>query len=212
MNSRLLAPGRWAVLALAAGFATIGGAGEAIAVDQQPTAIAVAVPETATLGDMVTVQARLVAAGGPIENALIAFAIPATFMNTDGDAIVTRGKTDSEGLAVASFQVRITGSLEVKAIYDGSDAYAPSTASGPITVSGSEQLYVPDVGIRLRGLNSAPIGHGNRFTPWILSGWPIGALLVLIWSLYALAVFFMSEIAAEADHEPGTSASSEVEQ
>ena len=143
---------------------------DASAAGQTPTAIAVAVPASATLGEVVTVQARLVSSAGPLPDAQVSFAIPTSFLNAESDVIVARGTTDKEGLAVASFEARRTGAVEVKATFEGSIDYASATASGPLSITGTQQLYLPDVGIRLRGLNSTPIGQNSRFANWALSG------------------------------------------
>jgi hypothetical protein len=168
------------------------------AAGQEPTAIAVSAPASATLGEQVTVQARLGVASGPIAKATVLFAIPANFLDTSGDMVVGTGLTDGDGVASAQFEARMTGSLQVKAIFAGNDTYAASSATAPLSVSGSQQLYTPDVAIRLRGVTAAPIGPSSGAGHWLLSGWPIAALLIVVWSAYAVAVFFMSRISAEA--------------
>jgi hypothetical protein len=200
MTTRLRSALRLPTFAVAVVATLLVSHGQAAAAGQEPSALAVAAPATATLGQKVTVQARLVGANGPIVKAAIQFVVPATFLNTAGDMLVGIGTTDGDGLATAEFEARMTGALQVKAVFRGDTTYAASTASAPVSISGSNQLYVPDIGIRLRGLNTTPIGQEGTAGHWLLTGWPIGALLVLIWSTYAVAVFFMSRISAEADH------------
>jgi hypothetical protein len=171
----------------------------AAAVGPEPTAITVAAPATAILGDSITLQARLVSAAGPIVRANVDFVVPTAFLHSEGEMVVARGVTDGEGLATADFEARMTGELQVKAVFHGDNIYAPTTGTAPVTVSGSKELYVPDIGIRLRGVNTTPLGDVNSAGHWLLSGWPIGALLTLIWSLYGAAVFFISRISADAD-------------
>ncbi len=193
---------RLAILGLVAGLSLLAGRLPAAAAGQEPTAIAVAAPASATIGTAVPVQARLVSAAGPIPHASVDFLVPASFLGTDGEMKVASGITDAQGLATATFEARITGALQVKAVFSGDNTYAPSTATSSMTVTGSKQLYVPDIGIRLRGLNSSPIAQSGTVSHWLLSGWPIGALLVLIWSTYGAAVFFMSRISADAANGP----------
>jgi hypothetical protein len=202
MNTKYPAVLRLALVAATAGAFTFLAARPVMAVGQEPTAIAIAAPATATLGDTVTVQARLVSSAGPIEKATVDFVLPATFLNIDGDMAVASGTTDADGLATATFEARITGDLKVKAMFPGDNKYAASEAATPMSVGGSKQLYVPDIGIRLRGVTSSPIGQDSTVSHWLLSGWPIGALLVLVWSTYGAAVFFMSRISADASHDP----------
>lgn len=199
MTARLRSPLRLPLFVVVVASTLLFSHGHVLAVGQEPSALAVAAPATATLGQTVTVQARLVGANGPIGKATIQFVVPANFLKTAGDMVVGVGTTDGDGLATADFEARTTGALQVKAVFAGDNTYAASTASAPVSVSGSQQLYAPDIGIRLRGLNTTPIGQTGTASHWLLTGWPIGALLVLIWSTYAAAVFFMSRISADAD-------------
>jgi hypothetical protein len=169
--------------------------------------MAIAVPTTASLGQRVGLQARLVSASGPIAKAKVSFVIPTTFLNNSGDVVVAEAVTDSDGLAATDFEARSTGSLSVKAQFRGDDRYAASEASAPVEVTGSQQLYVQEAGIQLGGLNAAPIGQTGAWPHWALSGWPIAAVLIIVWSLYGTAVYFMSRISADADQpDSGTQA------
>lgn len=165
----------------------------------EKTAMAIAVPANANLGQRVSLQARLVSASGPIAKAKVSFVIPTTFLNNSGDVVVAEAVTDSDGLAATDFEARSTGSLNVKAQFRGDDRYAASEASAPVEVAGSQQLYVQEAGIQLGGLNAAPIGQTGAWPHWALSGWPIAAVLIIVWSLYGTAVYFMSRISADAD-------------
>ena len=171
----------------------------AAAAEPEPTTIALTAPAKANVGERVTVQARLTSSAGPIAKASVEFVVPTAFLHNQGDMVVARGVTDSDGVAAAEFEARMTGELQVKAVFRGNDTYAAATGTAPLSVSGSRQLYLPDIGIRLRGVNSAPIGGEDSLGHWLLSGWPIGAVLLLVWSLYGVAVFFMSRISADAD-------------
>jgi hypothetical protein len=163
------------------------------------TAMAIAVPANANLGQQVSLQARLVSEAGPIPKAKVSFVVPATFLNNSADVVVAEATTDSQGLASTDFQARTTGSITVKAQFQGDDRYAASEATTTLEVSGSQQLYVQEAGIQLGGLNAAPLGQSGAWPHWSLSGWPIAAVLIIVWSLYGTAVYFMSRISAEAD-------------
>jgi hypothetical protein len=174
----------------------------------QPTAIAIAAPASAQLGDLVTVKAKLVdAAGNAFPKAAIDFASPATFLNHSGDMVVASALTDAQGVATAQFQVRTSGALTLKAVFRGDTTYAAAEASTQLTVSGSKQLYEQDVLPSVPGINAAPIGGlaTSGSTRWLLTGWPIAAVLILVWSSYAMAVVFMSRIARESSAGDGTS-------
>ncbi len=73
-------------------------------------------------------------------------------------------------------------------------------------MSGDQELYTPDIGIRLRGITTPPIGRDSGVANWLLTGWPIGALLIVVWTAYGVAIFFMSRISA------GATGSAEVSQ
>lgn len=197
MTSRFVSRPALALFAVAAALPLLLAFGHATAAGQEPTALAVTAPANATLGEQVTVQARLGMSSGPIAKATVLFAVPTNFLNSPGDMIVGSGITDSDGLASVQFEARMTGSLQVKAIFAGNDTYAASSGTAPLSVGGSQQLYKPDLGIRLRGITATPIGEDSSVGHWLLSGWPIGALLIVIWSAYAAAIFFMSRISAE---------------
>ena len=192
---------RIGVCFLAVAAAVLASAGGASAAGQQQATLTVTAPASATLGDQVTVQAKLTSAAGPIVKATVQFVIPTTFLNGSGDMVVAHGVTDGQGQTTGTFEARSTGSLQMKVVFSGNDTYAATTAtaSSAMAVTGNEQLYVPDIGIRLRGLNTTPTGQATGFSRWFLSGWPIGAVLTLIWSLYAAAVYFMSRVVAEGD-------------
>jgi hypothetical protein len=202
MNVRSLSVARFALLALIAGLPLLLGHTGAAAAGQEASTLAVSAPATVTAGQNVTVQARLTGAAGPIVKAKVDFVVPTGFLKATADMAVGTGITDGAGLATATFQARMTGDLQVKAVFAGDNTYAASTSAAPMSVGGSTQLYVPDIGIRLRGVNSSPIGPGGGVSHWLLSGWPIGALLVLIWATYGVAVFFMSRISADASNAP----------
>lgn len=165
-----------------------------LAAASQPSAISIGAPATAQLGQHVTLQARLInSAGAPIAKARIVFVSPATFLGTSGDVVVASATTDKTGLATADWQVRRTGTLSIRAEFHGDDQYAPSKVAAPIVVSGSQQLYVQHAGVRIPGLNDAPVSGLSGLWPR-LSGWPIAAALLIVWSLYGVTVFLIFRI------------------
>lgn len=176
----------------------------------QPTAIAVAAPPSAQLGQEVTVKAKLVdAQGRALPHVTVDFTSPATFLNHTGDMVVATAVTDAQGVATGQFQARRDGAITVKAVFAGNANYARSQASTSLTIAGTAQLYDPSVIPSVPVLNASPFGSfgmTNSGTRWLLTGWPIGAVLLLVWSSYGFAVFFMSRIAAAAEVAPGDAA------
>jgi len=187
--------------AASAGAAPAPPAAAAPAGSQQPTAIGVAAPGSVSLGQNVTVQAKLVGAGGvPIPKERIDFTTGTSFLQASGDMVLASATTDATGLAVAQFVARQSGSLTISAGFAGDGIYAAAKGNTQVTVTGNQQLYTQQAGVPLPGLNRAP-SSDLYLTPevvpnWFLSGWPIAAVLLVVWSLYGTAVWFMSEIPA----------------
>jgi len=166
-----------------------------LAAASQPTAISIGAPATADLGQHVVLQARLInSAGQPIVKAQVVFISPATFLGTSGDVVIASATTDKTGLATADWQVRRNGTLSIRAEFRGDDQYATSQAAAQMAVSGSQQLYVQQAGVRIPGLNAAPVPALSGLWPR-LSGWPIAAVLLIVWSLYGVTVFLLFRIA-----------------
>jgi len=201
---RVIVVGLMALAMLAAGAGT-AQAGSA------PTRLTFTAPSQAALSDLVTVRARLVdAQGAPLARARIAFIAPLTFLNGAGDVVLTESVTDKDGSAVGTFQARVAGALALRAVFRGDDLYAPSEARAELTVAGDEHpLYAEHVGVHLPGLNQPPgIGQIALSEPqetvisralalWpAMSGWPIAAALIVIWSIYAGVVRLLFRIAA----------------
>ncbi len=190
---------------------------------QEGTTLRVGAPTRIDLGESVTVQAVLLdSAGKPISNARIYFTVPASFLTASGDIVVTQGVTNERGQAVAEFVNQLQGPLSLRAEFRGSDRYARSDASTEIDVSGSAQLYAPQVGVQIPGLNQPPsvpvaaslsrplLGTGDFPDLWpSMSGWPIAAVLITIWSLYLFAIGLIFRVAASGrasrgDYNPET--------
>lgn len=176
-----------------------------------PTDITVSAPATVTLGDQVTLQARLVSGSRPLSQAHVFFSLPTSFLGASGDEMLADVVTDSDGLAKADFQARSTGAVTVKAQFRGDASYAPSESGASMQVSGSQQLYAEKESISLQGWNRAPLASGS-WPHWALSGWPIAAVLIVVWSMYGVAVYFMSRISAAADDLDSVASATEVGQ
>lgn len=185
------------VLALAAFLAIPAAVG---ASSGTPTAISMGAPSTLTLGQTATLQARLVdGSGAPVAKATIYFTAALSFLNVDGNVVVAQAVTNKDGLAAASWQVRSTGNLTVKAEFRGDDRYAPSSTSAHLVVTGDQQLYVDQPAVVMPGFNAAPFpflaGLWPRLTPW-----PIALVLLIVWSLYGRVALLLRQIVAAAEH------------
>jgi hypothetical protein len=163
-----------------------------------PSAISLGAPTSATLGQRVTLQARLVdAQGAPIAQAPVRFIVPLSFLSVDGDVEVARGQTNEQGLAVATWQIRSSGILGISVEFAGDPDHGPAKASSQIVVTGNQQLYQDDPGVLVPGLSVAPIPAlaplWPRMTPW-----PIVAALLIVWSLYGRVAFLLFRLVQQA--------------
>ncbi|MBI4494035.1 MAG: hypothetical protein HY690_14695 [Chloroflexi bacterium] len=178
----------------------------------EPTTISVALPATAELGQLVTLQARLLdGSGQPLARAAVLFTSPSSFLNVSGDAVVGRAMTDEQGLAVATFEVRSAGQIAIQAEFRGSARLAPARGEATMAVGeAARQLYVQQAGVRVPGLNAPPaVGPlammdeasipsplAALYALWpSMSGWPIAAVLLTIWSLYVFVVALLFRVA-----------------
>lgn len=171
--------------------------------DPQATTITLGAPPSATLGSLVTVQALLVdASGQAIPKATVDFVVSADFLHTTGDMVVASAVTNPEGQAVASFEARSSGNLTLKAVFRGDADYATSTSVGTVSVTGDQQLYVEDIGLHVPFFNAPPAVSLGDTTVTIagalwpaVTGWPIAATLLVIWSLYLVVVTLVFRVA-----------------
>jgi hypothetical protein len=125
--------------------------------------------------------------------------------------VLAETTTDASGAATAIVELRLAGTFEIRAVYLGDERHAPAIASAPITISGDAQLYVESAGVRIPGLNEAPLtgtvvlGEPNGLLRAVsglwpaLSGWPIALVLLTIWSLYFFVAYLVTGIARAAD-------------
>ena len=186
--------------------------GQAAADDR--TQIAASVPPQASLGQTIEATARLTdASGAPIRSATITFSERRTFLGTTDRSTLADATTDTSGVASVRFELRTSGTLEINADFAGDANHDAATISVPITVSGDAQLYVQTAGVRIPGLNEPPqsgiqavvLGEPNGILRTVaglwpaLSGWPIGLVLLLIWSLYVFVAYLVTRIARAAD-------------
>lgn len=194
-----------------------GGAGIALA-GSAPTRLTFSAPARATLGERVTVQARLVdAQGEPISGATIAIVAPLRFLNGGGDVVLWEGRAEKNGNAVGSFEARVVGPLALRAVFRGDQLYAPAEALAELKVveGATPPLYRERVGVHLPGLNEPPgFGQVALIEPqdtvisralalWpAMSGWPIAGALIVIWSVYASVVRLLFRIAAAPSGTP----------
>lgn len=184
----------------------------------EPTQIEIGAPGQWNLGGSITVQAVLAdSQGRPISKEVIYFTSPASFLGDKSDVVLAQAVTNSKGQAVADFMVDSSGPITVHAEFRGDTQYAPSNASIQPSVAGQQQVYVDHVGVDLPGFNVPPVsapraslqspqgiaGFIQNLWP-AMNGWPVAAVLLLVWSMYLFAVTFVFRVAA-LGNEPGDS-------
>ncbi|HET6701825.1 MAG TPA: NrfD/PsrC family molybdoenzyme membrane anchor subunit [Gemmatimonadaceae bacterium] len=207
-----LGAGVLSVLAVVGSAAGLMLGGQAGADDRIGTQITASVPAAAALGQGIEARARLTDGDGrPIAKAVVAFSAQRTFLGTTDLAVLAETTTDASGVATAIVELRLAGTFEIRAVYLGDEGHAPAMASAPITITGDAQLYVQSAGVRVPGLNEAPLtgtvvlGEPNGLLRAVsglwpaLSGWPIALVLLTIWSLYFFVAYLVTGIARAAD-------------
>jgi cytochrome c553 len=170
----------------------------------EATTITLGAPATAPLGQRITVQALLVdSAGRPISKAKVDFTLPMSFLTGSGNMVVAEVITNKDGQAVADLENRSTGTITLRAEFHGDDQYAASSAAAQVNVTGDEQLYAEDIGVHIPLFNAPlALNAGGNVTfigaaLWpSMTGWPIAAVLIIIWSLYLLVVTRIFSLAA----------------
>ena len=182
----------------------------------EPTQIVVGGPAQADLGKLVTVQAVLAdSQGHPISGALITFSSPATFMSVTRDVVLAQVVTNAKGQAVARFTNNFSGDITLKAEFAGDGQYAASSATTQITNSGDSQVYSDNFSGQTTGGNVMATASGALPAPalsqWVLAlrrsagGIPVAFALLLVWSMYLVAVGYIFRIAALAkEPQPGS--------
>ncbi len=175
----------------------------------EPTQIIVGAPAQATLGQPLTVQAVLAdSQGHPISKAVIYFTAPTTFLGNTGNVVLVQAVTNAKGQASAEIVDDFSGAITLNAEFKGDTQYAPSNATTPISVAGEQQVYSEHIGVDVPGFNVPPGGavRVSMQSPGIMgfiqslwpamNGWPIAAVLFIVWSMYLLAVRFVFRVAA----------------
>lgn len=181
----------------------------ALAAGTERTAISIAVPPRAAVGQVAEVQAKLTdASGAAIAKALVLFTTKLSFLEGESDVVLADARTDATGLAVADIDLRTDGSLQITAVFQGDDRYAGAKATALIEVASSGQVYEQQAGVKLPGINEAPtvvagtpsvglLQSFSRFWP-ALSGWPVALVLMIIWSFYGAVVVLLFRIVSAA--------------
>lgn len=124
-------------------------AGQVLA-EGHSTTLSLQIPETGELGEEVALTATLLTEEGtPVSGATIVFFTPAEFAGVLGDMEVGSQVTDTQGVAIRTFAPRRTGTIEIIARFSGDSRYEASDARAPISLTGSEQLYVQAAGLRI---------------------------------------------------------------
>jgi hypothetical protein len=190
----------------------------------EPTQIVIGAPAQATLGGLLTIQAVLAdSKGQPISKAVVTFTTQAKFLSKSDNVVLAQAMTNANGQAVAQFVNNFSGPLMLQAEFPGDAQYAPSNASIQISTAGYGQVYAEHVGVDIPGFNVPPVSASvasiqslqqqniSRFVQnlWpAMNGWPVAAVLFLVWSMYLLAVRFVFRIAAlgsEPEEQPSFS-------
>jgi hypothetical protein len=177
----------------------------------EPTQIVVGAPAQSIPGDLLTVQAVLAdSQGHPISKAVIYFTIQTTFLSRTSNMVLAEAVTNANGQAVAEFVNDLSGTLALRAEFRGDTQYAPSDATIQIGAAGERQVYAEHIGVDIPGFNVPPVSVPmasvqssqqdiSRFIQSLwpaMNGWPIAAVLFLVWSMYLLAVRFVFRVAA----------------
>jgi len=173
---------------------------------QEQTQISIGAPAQAKVGERLTVQAVLVdSRGNPIPKATIYFTTQADFLHNSGDVVLAQAMTNNKGQAVARFTDDFYDTITLKAEFRGDPQYVSSNATTQIAIDGQGQVYAEHVGVDIPGFNVPPrfpavaSVQSQEFNIWLyienlwpgMNAWPIAAALIVVWSMYLLAVKFM---------------------
>ena len=206
-SRRITPPRRLIVIGLTLGLIALTGLapGPALADSgPEPTTLIIGAPASATVGQRMTVQAILVDhTGHPIAKATIAFSMPMTFLTGSSKMLLAQVVTDQDGRARAEIENRSSGDQTVVADFQGDERYAASTASAPVSVTGDDQQYAEDIGVHIPLFNTPPsLTAGGNVTVigaalWpSMTGWPIAAVLIVIWTLYFVVILGLFKVAS----------------
>lgn len=134
--------------------------------------LVVRAPSEALLGERVRIEAVLTTRDGqPVEGAELTFLMPVSWGEWyGGEAEIGTARTDERGSAWITTQLRRAGPIEVHVSFGGDETYAAAERPVRLEIAGDDQLYTPDVGLRLPGVGI----------------WVVAALLAIVWALYLL--------------------------
>jgi hypothetical protein len=186
----------------------------------EPTQILIGAPPTVTLGKPVTVQAVLADSHGrPISKAQILFTAEARFLGNQNEVVLAQAVTNANGQAVAEIVDDFSYGTNLRAEFKGDDQYAPSDATILINAASEQQVYVEHVGVDIPGYNVPPltVPAASIAAPhpglaqfiqnlWpAMTGWPVAAVLLLVWSMYLLTVWILLRVPAGSGGQGDTS-------
>lgn len=181
-----------------------------------PTQIAIGAPAQSNVGGSLAVQAVLAdGQGQPISKAIIYFTAQVTFMGRTSQAELAQAVTNEKGQATAQIVDDFSGAFTLRAEFRGDTQYAPSNATVQVGSAGDQQVYIDRVGVDIPGFNVPPVtapvaalpSPGQRIAGFIqnlwpaMNGWPVAAVLLLVWSTYFFAVTFVFRVAATGDKD-----------
>jgi Bacterial Ig-like domain (group 1) len=186
---------------------------------QEPTQISVNAPAQSNVGQRLTVQAVLVDnSGSPIPKATVYFTTQAEFLHNSGDVVLAQAVTNNKGQAIAHFTDDFSGTITLQAEFRGDAQYASSNTTTQIDIAGQNQVYAEHVGVNIPGFNVPPgippmasvqLPELNAWhfiaNLWpAMNAWPIAAALIIVWSLYLVAVSFVFRIATSKNEDKGS--------
>lgn len=182
----------------------------------QPTQILIGAPAAPKADGLLTVQAVLAdSQGRPISKAVVYFTTQQKFLGNTSDVVLAQAVTNANGQAVVELRDNFSGEIVLQAEFRGDTQYAPSNATTQVAAAGVGQAYVEHVGVDIPGFNVPPLGvpmasiqsrpggmTGFMQSLWpAMNGWPIAAVLFLVWSMYFFAVTFVFRTAASGSDE-----------
>ncbi len=206
------------VLAMAIGLLAVAPRAALAQTALQATQIVIGAPAQSNPGAPITVQALLTdSQGHPISKAVIYFTTQESFLHGNGDVVLAQAMTSGNGQAVAQFLDDFSGTITLQAEFRGDAQYAPSDATTPVATVGEQQVYAEHVGVDIPGLTVPPVSApmasigspqdgilGFIASLWpAMNGWPLAAILLLVWSMYLLAVRFVLRVAALGSEPEG---------
>jgi len=212
------------IVALLLGFLVFAPVAVRAQTQLEPTQILVGAPSQAALGAPFTMQAVLAdSKGHAISKAEIYFTETATFLGNTNNMVLAQTVTNGKGQATAQIANDISGTVTLNAEFRGDAQYAPSIASAQVNSTGEKQVYNEHIGVDIPGFNVPPFAGDSQGSPlpqtgvmgfiqglWpAMNGWPVAAVLFIVWSMYLLAVRSVFRIAALANEkeEPASSGS-----